>query len=104
MLIPIPIPACVYGLVIMFLLLNLKIIKIGQVKEVSYFLIEIMPLMFIPAGVGLMNSFSAIKPYLLTICIITIITTILVMGVSGLITELILKNDKKERLSGDNNE
>ena len=53
-LIPLPVPASVYGLVIMLSALGTHIIKLEQVKEAAEFLIEIMPVMFIPAGVGLM--------------------------------------------------
>lgn len=96
LLIPLPIPASVYGLVIMFSLLALKIIKLENVKTTSKFLIEIMPLMFIPAGVGLMTSFASLKPILLEVTIITIITTILVMVVTGVIADLLVKNKAKK--------
>lgn len=91
LLIPLPIPGSVYGLVIMFTLLCLKVIKLDNIKTTSKFLIEIMPLMFIPAGVGLMTSFSSLKPILLEVVIITIITTILVMAVTGIVAELLTK-------------
>ena len=54
-LIPAPIPASIYGMVILFVCLCTKIIKLDDVKDTGLFLIEIMPLMFIPAGVGLMK-------------------------------------------------
>ena len=62
MLIPLPIPASVYGLVLMLILLMTGIIKLQQIKEVSAFLIEIMPVMFIPAGVGLLESWPSLRP------------------------------------------
>ena len=62
MLIPLPIPASVYGLVLMLILLMIGIIKLQQIKEVSAFLIEIMPVMFIPAGVGLLESWPSLRP------------------------------------------
>ena len=48
--IPLPIPGSIYGLILMFVLLLTKVIKVEHVKETGEFLIEIMPLMFIPAG------------------------------------------------------
>ena len=54
--IPLPIPGSIYGLILMFVLLLAKVIKVEHVKETGEFLIEIMPLMFIPAGVGLVTS------------------------------------------------
>ena len=51
-LLPLPVPASVYGLVLMLAALMTGIIKVGQVEETADFLIEIMPVMFVPAGVG----------------------------------------------------
>ena len=60
--IPLPIPASIYGLVILFVALMTGAIKLEQVKETGKFLIEIMPLMFIPAAVGLLDSWKVLKP------------------------------------------
>ena len=54
MFIPLPIPASVYGLVLMLLCLVTGILKTSQVKEAAFFLIEIMPVMFIPAAIFVM--------------------------------------------------
>ena len=64
-LIPLPVPASIYGLALMFLCLHFKVIKLGDVKETAVFLIEIMPLMFIPAAVGLVNAWGIIRSNLL---------------------------------------
>ena len=58
MFIPLPIPASVYGLVLMLLCLVTGILKTSQVKEAAFFLIEIMPVMFIPAAAGLIDSWK----------------------------------------------
>ena len=52
MVLPLPVPASIYGLVLMLLALVTGIVKIEQVKDTAVFLIEIMPVMFIPAGGG----------------------------------------------------
>ena len=75
-LLPLPIPASIYGMVIMFIGLMTGFIKLDAVKDVGKFLIEIMPIMFIPAGVGLMSSWSVLKPLLLPVSIITVVTII----------------------------
>ena len=54
--IPLSVPGSIYGLILMFVLLFTGILKVEHVKETGEFLIEIMPLMFIPAGVGLLTS------------------------------------------------
>ena len=55
-----------------------------------------MPLMFIPAGVGLMTSFADLKPILLEVTVITIVTTILVMAVTGIIAQLMTRKKDKD--------
>ena len=51
-LIPLPVPASIYGLLLMFLALEFKIIKVHHVKEVSSFLLGIMSIFFVPSSVG----------------------------------------------------
>ena len=92
---PLPIPASIYGLVLMLLCLQLHIIPISEVKETSAFLIEIMPIMFIPPAVGLMASWDVIQANLVAYLIIAAVTTIVVMAVSGLVTQAVLKKGKK---------
>ena len=100
MLIPLPVPASVYGLVLMLGALITGILKLGQVRETAAFLIEIMPVMFIPAGVGLMESWSSLQPVWLPVILITILTTVLVMAVTGKVTQAMIGKEKKdERVS-----
>ncbi|WP_330578829.1 CidA/LrgA family protein [Candidatus Galacturonibacter soehngenii] len=92
--IELPIPSSIYGLVLMLTLLKTGLIKVERVKDTGVFLIDIMPLMFIPAGVGLLLSWKQLKNMLLPVCVITIITTILVMIVSGKVTDYMIKRRK----------
>lgn len=94
-LIPLPIPSSIYGLVIMFLCLHFKIVKISDVKKTAVFLIEIMPLMFIPAAVGIIESWNIIKPNVIAYAIITIVSTVLVMAVAGRVTQWVIRHSKK---------
>ena len=95
--IPLPVPASIYGLVILFILLESGILKMDAVKETSVFLIEIMPLMFIPAGVGLMESWGDLNSMLVEVVVIILVSTVLVMGVSGKVTELVLKRSANRK-------
>ena len=95
--IPLPVPASIYGLVILFILLETGILKLNAVKETSVFLIEIMPLMFIPAGVGLLESWGDLNSMLLEVVVIILVSTVLVMGVSGKVTELVLKRSANKK-------
>lgn len=91
---PLPIPASIYGLVIMLALLMTGIVKLEQVEGISMFLIDIMPLMFIPASAGLIDIWPNLKPVLLPLLTITILSTVLVMIVSGKVTEFVINLDK----------
>ena len=94
-LIPFPIPGSVYGLVLMFLLLARGILKLEDVRETGQFLIEIMPLMFIPAAVGLMTAWDKLRPVVVPVIVITFVTTLLVMGVTGIVTEKVIEKTEK---------
>lgn len=93
-ILPFPIPASVYGLVLMLLALLTGICKVDQVKEAADFLIEIMPVMFIPAGVGLLTSWKILQPIWFPVTVITVVTTVLVMAVTGRVTQRIIRRGK----------
>ncbi len=63
-ILPLPIPASVYGLILMLIALQFHIVQLEQVQDTARFFIEIMPVMFIPAGVGLLNSWNVLQPIL----------------------------------------
>lgn len=85
--IPLPVPASIYGLLLLLLALVTGILRLESVKETSKFLIEIMPLMFIPAAVGLLESWEALSGILIQVLTATVVSTVLVMGVSGMVTQ-----------------
>lgn len=95
-LLPFPIPASIYGMAILFTGLMTGIIKLESVKETGKFLIEIMPVMFIPAGVGIMTSWGLLKPILFPVCIITVVTIVTVMAATGWVSQWIIRADKKK--------
>lgn len=101
-IVPLPIPASIYGLVILFIALETGIMKISAVKDTAKFLIEIMPLMFIPAGVGLLESWGVLQPVLLPVAVITVVSTIIVMGVSGVVTQAVIRKEKKAKAAKEN--
>ena len=94
-LLPLPVPASIYGLVLMLFSLLTGLIKLDAVRDTACFLIEIMPLMFIPAAVGLMASWSVIRANLLAYLIIAAVSTVAVMAVSGLVTQGVLRRNGK---------
>ena len=102
-LIPLPVPASIYGILLMLLCLHFRVFAAEEVRETGIFLIEIMPVMFIPAAVGLMESWTIIKPSLVQYLVVIVISTIIVMAVSGLVTQKLINNSKKSIKKGDSN-
>lgn len=88
---PLPIPASIYGIVILFCLLEFKVIPLRAVKETGDFLVSIMQLMFIPAAVGLLEAWDVISPNWLPYILITLISTFVVMFVSGRMTQAVIR-------------
>lgn len=97
LLIPLPVPASIYGLLLLLAGLKTKLVPLDSVRETSLFLIDIMPLMFIPAAVGLLNSWSVLRPILIPFLVITVVSTILVMAATGVITQYVIKSQHKKK-------
>ncbi len=89
-LLPLPIPASVYGLVLLFLSLCAGIVKPEQIRQVSAFLISIMAVLFVSPAVGILDSWDLIQGQLLPICLLTLASTFLVFGISGRVTQRLL--------------
>lgn len=86
-----PIPASVWGLILLLLLLTTKRVKPEQVKDAAGFLIQIMPILFVPATVGLMVAWERLKDIFLPVIVIITVSTLLVMAVSGKVTDFLLE-------------
>ena len=101
-ILPLPVPASVYGLILLFLALCTGLIKPEQISGAADFLIEIMPVMFIPAAVGLLDSWSFLKPVWFPVVVITVVTTVAVMAVTGRVTQHMIRGNgqKKEDKQG----
>ena len=96
-ILPLPIPASIYGIVLLFVALELKWVKVKDIRETSSFLIAVMPVMFIPAAVGLIDSWKSIGNSWLEYIIVTVLTTFVVMGVSGWITQYVIQRNKVQK-------
>ena len=95
MVIPLPVPASVYGLVLLLAALLTGIVKLDQVEGAADFLIEIMPVMFIPAAVGLLNAWDVLRPVVVPVVVVTVATT--VMGVTGQVTQRVIRWERKRK-------
>lgn len=94
-LLPLPVPASIYGLVLMLLCLCFKVFPLRAVEETGDFLIDLMPALFIPATVGVMAAWDVLQPVLLQVALITFLSLIVVMAVSGRVTQWVLRREAK---------
>lgn len=84
---PLPVPASVYGLVLLLMALNFKLVKLEDVKEVGTYLTGIFPLLFVPAAAGVMELGSQLMNLLLPAVLAIVPITALVMAVTGMVAQ-----------------
>ena len=92
---PLPVPAGVYGLFLMLLALMTGVIHVSDVEGAGNFLLDTMTMMFLPAAVGIMVAADVLFPVLLPYIVIIVVSTLLVMTVTGRMAEFILKRKKE---------
>lgn len=97
-LLPLPIPAAVYGLVLLFIALCLKIVKVEHVNKVSEFLLTILPILFVSPAVNLLESWGIVAPHILPIALLVISSTILVFIIAGLVSQALCRKEKSDEL------
>ena len=88
----IPIAGNIIGMLLIFLALFFKIIKLEDVKPASDFLVKYLVVFFIPYGVGLMVYANIIAAYWIPVSVAVILSTLLSIYVTGAIYQ---KLDKK---------
>ena len=93
-LLPLPVPAGVYGLFLLLVLLCVGILKLEQVEATGNFLLDIMPVMFVPASVGLLESMGDLQAILVPVVVISMVSTVMVMAVTGIVAEKMLGGKK----------
>ena len=92
------VPGSVIGMILLFCALSLKWVRPGHVKKVSMFLLDNMMLFFIPVCVGLITSYTLLSRYMLAIIVASLVSTVLVIAVVGLVEQKLesKKRSKKE--------
>ncbi len=83
----------IIGMLLLTLFLKIKIVKLEWVKGVSDFLSANLAFFFIPPGVAVMLHFDLIKAQFIPIMAATIISTILVLIVTGWVHQLTRKHN-----------
>ncbi len=100
-LIPLPIPGSIYGVVLLFVLLLTGILKLKHVEGAGNFFLTILPFLFISNCVSLMDSMSLLGGNVVAIVILTIVSTLVVMIVTGGVAQLFINGKKRKQGSTD---
>ena len=95
-IVPLPIPASVYGLVLLFAALCLKLVKLEQVKDAGGFLTSILPILFVSPVVGILENWVLIKDAVLPMSLLAVATTATTFGISGRVTQWLMKKEGKQ--------
>lgn len=93
-LIPLPIPASIYGMVLLFAALSLKIVKSEQVRDAGSFLTSILPVLFVAPVVNLMDCWQQIQDAMIPLAVIVLATTVITFGAAGFVTKLMMRGGK----------
>lgn len=96
LLLPLPVPASIYGMILLFLSLQTGLLKLSQIEETADFILSVMPIFFISPTVSLMSSIGVIKDSLLGVIVTCVVSTAAVMVVTGLVSQTVIRRDRKE--------
>ena len=86
----------VLGLILMLVALCTRIIPVDRVLAPGRFLIELMPVMFVPAAAGLIDSWPTLRPMLLPLTVIMVVSTFVVMAAAGHATQAVLRRKPRK--------
>ena len=87
---PFPIPASVYGLILLFLGLRLGLVKLDKIEDLGNTMIGLLPFLFVPPVVNLLGCWDVVRQNLIAIMGIIFLSTVLVFGLSGKLSQLVI--------------
>lgn len=90
-LLPLPVPASIYGLALLLAALKLGVVKLEQVKETSAFLVAVFPMLFLPGAVGIIDLGEVLAAIWLPAVLAIALVTVLVMGAAGRVTQAVIR-------------
>ena len=89
-LLPLPVPASIYGLALLLAALRARLVRLDQVKEVSGFLIAVFPLLFVPGAAGILELGALLSRIWLPAVLAVAVVTVLVMAAAGRVTQAVI--------------
>ena len=96
-LLPFPVPASVYALLLLFLALCVGLVKVDQVKQAGSFLTSLLPLLFVGPTVGIAEQWGLIAPKLVPISLLLLASTVLTFGIAGLVAQRLLRKRRQQQ-------
>ena len=94
--IPLPVPASVYGLTLLFAALYLGVVKLEQVKDAGGFLVSILPILFVSPAVGILENLGLIQGVVIPLLLLIALSTIVTFGIAGRVTQVINERGKQD--------
>lgn len=94
-LIPLPIPASVYGIVLLFVSLCTGLVKVPQVREAGSFLTSLLPLLFVSPAVGILENWAVIRSDLLALLLLVAASAVTTFAISGRIAQALIRKGGK---------
>ena len=91
---PVPFPASIIGLILLFIALSTSLVKVHWITMSGNFILKYMALLFIPIGVGLLNYFDLIVSHWLVIVLSLLFTTLFIMFVVGHFYQYLSKKEE----------
>ncbi len=93
--IPFPVPAAIYGLVLLLTALCTGLLRAEKVADTANFLVRILPVLFVAPAVDLLAQWKLIAPHIVPIVTIVVVSTLVVFAVSGLVAKLLQKKEDR---------
>lgn len=94
--IPLPVPASVYGLTLLFAALCLGVVKLEQVKDAGGFLVSILPILFVSPAVGILENWGLIQSVVIPLLLLIALSTIVTFGIAGRVTQVLNERGKQD--------
>ncbi|MCI9609482.1 MAG: CidA/LrgA family protein [Oscillibacter sp.] len=96
-LLPLPVPASIYGLALLLASLRMGLVRLEQIKETAGFLTAVFPLLFLPGAVGIMDLGSLLAEIWLPAALAVVLVTVLVMAAAGWAAQAVIRRKEARR-------
>ena len=93
----VPLPGNILAMLILFLLLCTKLVKVDQIAEMSNFFLKRLPFFFLPPTIGILAVYGVLKGNLILFFLLSVLATIVTLAVSGKVTDIMVNVQEKRK-------